>query len=322
MIRNDSVKSRWAGRARRASRAIRVLRQRVSRVLRYGLQPRPQEPPLIAAGRFFLVGLSRGAVNTRASSIAFQFLLATPPTLLFIASLVPYLPADGVVEQIVGLLGELMPAGADTALERTVRDALTRRSSLPLIGFGLAIVFASNGITNVMRAFDATAHAIPSYRAFARRRISVWLLVLIPALMIAAGGVLAFGNAGVRLLQRSTDLGPGALRAIVLAFRWTTIVAVVFVGTVVVYRYAAPRRDARRSVWRGAVGATLLMIFSSLGFRVYVASFGRFNQLFGSIGTLVVVMVWMKLNAIGLLLGYELNLSIEQAGLRMRADDA
>jgi len=264
----------------------------------------------LSVALFFLAGVTRGSLNIRAAAIAYQFLLAAPLAALFLFSIVPYVPVEGLQGEIIGLVRDLLPANAFDTISSTVTDALTTRRSLPFLGLVLAIFFAGNGINNTFKAFEATVHEIRSPTRLARRRASFGVVALLLLISTVASALVIFGRAGALLLVRAGIIGPAIAGVTALIVRWIVLVAIVYSGLLSLYSYASAGWTNLRPALIGAAGATLLIISGSAAFSFYINSFGQYNRLFGSIGTLIVILLWMRLNALSVLLGFELNASL------------
>lgn len=269
--------------------------------------------PIYDVFTFFFKGLSKGSLNTRASSIAFNFLLALGPAVIFFLALIPYLPIKDLKGEILEILNEIIPKDSYIAFESLLDELFMKRSGMPLFGFLVALFFAEKGISSLIEAFNATYHTIETRRWFQRQLVSVLLVFILFILVIMALSLQFFSKTGIKKLVDLHIIEVDFTYYMILTGRWIIITILTFLSISFLY-YLAP---ARKSKWRffstGSTLATLLTIVASLGFTYFVNNFAQFNRFFGSISALVVLMLWLNFNALTLLIGFELNASIRNA---------
>jgi membrane protein len=264
--------------------------------------------------RFVVQGFSRGVLVTRASSIAFNLLMALLPASIFLFTLIPFVPIKNFQQELIRLFESILPADAYSFLESTIVDVITRKSSgLLLFMFIATIIFSTNGIHALIHAFVVSAHKFQSRTWVAQRRISVVLLVLIVMMISIAGFLLIFGKMALNRLVELRIVEKSLVFYLIMTLKWIVIILLLFLAISFLYWLAPAKRAEFRFTSPGSILATFLFILTSLGFSAYVNNFGQYNKLYGSIGTLMVIMVWLYLNSIALLIGFELNMSIKAA---------
>jgi len=269
---------------------------------------------------FLFNELRRYDLITRANSIAFSFFLSLFPSLLTIFTLLPYLkryfirylPEGEDFELILRTeIHKIMPGIAGERVFMFVDDITSKpRTGLLSFGFFLTLFFASNGMIALIRGFEKSYMHTYKKRSFIRKRlVAIGLIVLVSGLLILSVVLLLLGNFIITELAGAA--GMDRLEQVLLnAARWFAIIALFYAGISIIYRYGAPLRKRFRFFTPGAALATLLCLLASLIFSFYVDNFNTYNRLYGSIGTIIVLMLWMQLNALALLIGYELNASI------------
>ncbi len=261
---------------------------------------------------FFIVQeFKRDAISTRANSIAFNFLIAIFPGIIFLFTLIPLLPyADNFNDIITNSLKEALPEQASNyLLEMILGITAIKREGLLSIGFLLSIYFASTGMLTLMSGFDK------SYDKVFKRRPWIWKRVVAVSLTLVLGSIFIISIAGIiigdqvlKLLSTQSDIFSGPLLS--LGFRWILALAVIYIGITLIYKYG-PSMVRRTSFWSpGGILAATLSIITSIAFAFFVNNFGRYNQIYGSIGALIIIMIWLQLNAYILLIGFELNAAI------------
>jgi len=270
--------------------------------------------PLSEVLRFIVKGLQKGVLVTRASSIAFNILMALLPSSIFLFSLIPFIPIPNFQVELIKLFENILPANAYGFLEATIVDVITRKSSTFLIFmFFATVIFSTNGIHALINAFVVSAHPFNSRSWVDQRKISVVLLMIMVTLVFTAGCVLIAGRMGIDRLVELHIIRSGLVYYIVLVLKSIVNVGLLFLAISFLYWLAPAKRSDFRFFSPGSIVATVLFILTSLGFSAYVNAFGQYNRLYGGIGTLIVIMLWLYLNSISLLLGFELNVSIKAA---------
>jgi membrane protein len=270
--------------------------------------------PIREVFEFVIRGFRKGVLVTRASSIAFNLLMAILPATIFLFTLIPFIPIPNFQQELIKLFESIFPANAYFLMENTIIDIVTIKSGgLLLVMFFATIIFSTNGIHAVLNAFVVTAHSFKPRSWVNQRKVSV-LLLLIGLLMIAAAGMLIiFGKSAVSRLVELEILEKSLVISILIFLKWIVVILLLFVAISFLYYLAPAKRHDFRFITPGSTMATILFIITSLGFSAYVNSFGQYNKLYGWIGTLMVILVWLYLNSIALLIGFELNLSIKEA---------
>ncbi len=265
---------------------------------------------------FFIRGFRKGALVTRASSIAFNLLLSLVPATFLLFTLIPYIPITGIQEEIILLLESIMPERAYTLLEQGIRDAITNRSNVFLIIMFLAsAIMSTNGIHALINAFVVSDHKFETRSWIAQRKIAFFLFFIIGLLITVSTILLLFGRSVVEKLVENNIIESGIVYYVLQTTKWIAIIGLLFLAISFLY-YLAPSRKAKfRFISAGSSLATLLFIFTSLGFSAYVNNFDQYNRLYGSMGTILVILLWLYLNSITLLIGFELNASIKTANI-------
>ena len=275
--------------------------------------------PLDLVAKLIIKGLfGRGVLVTRASSIAFNLLMAFLPASIFLFTLIPFIPIPNFQTELVRLFENIMPVNAYSFLEPTIVDVITNRSgTLLLLMLFATIIFSTNGIHALMHAFVVSAHGFTSRTWIQQRKIAIFLLVII-LLMFSLSGALIILSRSVT--DRLVELGVLRLNLvfyIVMTFKWALIIAMLFFAISTLYYLVPAKKKDFRYISPGSIVATTLFILTSMGFSAYVNDFGQYNKLYGTIGTLIVILIWLYLNSIALLVGFELNVSIKAATSEM-----
>jgi len=270
--------------------------------------------PINQVMKFVIKGFRKGVLVTRASSIAFNLLMALLPASIFLFTLIPFIPIPNFQEELIKLFETILPVSAFSFLETTIIDVVTNKSGgLLLIMFLATVVFSTNGIHAVIHAFVVSAHTFKTRTWINQRKISVVLLLIVIMMIAFAGFLVIFGKIAVNRLVELDILERKMVIYILVFLKWLLVILLLFLAISFLYYLAPAKKTDFRFISPGSTLATILFILTSLGFSAYVNNFGQYNKLYGWIGTLMVILVWLYLNSIALLIGFELNVSIKAA---------
>ena len=276
--------------------------------------------PIYDVFSFFFKGISKGAVNTRASSVAFNFLLALGPAVIFLLTLIPYLPIKDLRQELMEILNDVIPKNSYIALEGLIDEIFKKRGGLPLFGFVVALFFSQKGIHGMIEAFNGTFHSIETRSWIQQRIISIVLVMILFVLVTVAMIMLFFSKIAINNLVAMNVIKVDFTYYLFLTGRWLILLVLTFLSISFLYYLAPVRKIHWRFVSAGSTLATMLTLAASLGFSYFVNNFAQFNKFFGSIGALIALMLWMNFNALTLLVGFELNVSISSAGENFREE--
>ncbi len=264
--------------------------------------------PLFDLLAYLAQQLRQSDLNLRASAISFSFFLALFPGLLFLFSLIAYIPVEGLDLAIRRTSQELLPPSAFELLYTTIEDIVGRQQGgLLSFGFLLAFYFATTGLTTLSQSFNISLEVSES-RGFLRHHFTViGLTILLTLCLLSALLLILLGDFLLGEMNRLGLMPDGLLPLMVNLLLWVIILLLVYVGIGLLY-YFAPNAPKRHGFFAlGSALATVLFIGSSLGFSYYVQHFGNYNRLYGSLATLIVLMLWIYVNAWVILIGFELN---------------
>lgn len=265
-------------------------------------------------GEFFVKGMSNGTIGIRAAAIAFNFFLAVFPALLFLSTLIPYIPIANFQTELMELLEQVIPSETFDSIEETLADiVMYPRSGLLSIGCITTIIIASNGVTAVIKAFNSSINATEN-RSFIMLRVSSLIMVgLITLLLATAIVLLIFGKTILTFLMAKHIIYGMFSKILFYVTQWIVILMLCIISVSIIYYFAPAKRTHMGFISTGSVMATVLLLLISAGFGFYLSNFSNYNALYGSIGTLIAILVWFNLMATVLIWGFELNLSIQAA---------
>jgi membrane protein len=252
-------------------------------------------------------------VLSLAAQQAYYFFFALFPALLALVSFASFFPLENLVGAVVERLGHVVP-GDVIDIITTQLEALSgdRAGGLLTLGFLLALWTSSTALVSVCSTLN-TAYDITESRPWWKVRITAIVLTVGLALFILISMALVI--AGPTLAERlaaTMHLGP-AFEWTWKILQWPLVFVLVATGIALVY-YFAP--DAEQDwVWitPGSVLATFLWLGASLALKYYIGNFGNYNETYGAIGTVMVLMLWFYVSGLAILIGAELNAEIEHA---------
>ncbi|MHC1706155.1 MAG: YihY/virulence factor BrkB family protein [Bacteroidales bacterium] len=266
---------------------------------------------LYEVASFFIQGIQKGSLTSRASSISFQFFLAIFPAILFFFTLIPYIPVDDFQIQLMALLKDVIPEHAYFTIESTIRDIVVKpRSGLLSLGFLLALYFSTNGVRSIVEAFNMTVHIEVSRTVFKQRLIAIFLVILLAVLTIVAIALITTGTLVFNFLEENNILIGATYYYLLQAGKWIVIIALLYFAFASMFYFAPEKKSRFRFFSAGSSLATVLTLMTSVGFDFYVSNFSKYNALYGSIGTLIILLLWIYFNSLILLIGFELDASI------------
>jgi len=263
---------------------------------------------------FFWRSIVDGAITTRASAIAFSFFIALFPAIIFLFTLIPYIPIDNFQNELFLLIRDMVPENVFLSIEETVDDILTQqRGGLLSLGFFMALVFSTNGFASMMGAFDASLHSFERRTWLGQRLIALLLLAIVSVLITVSIALITYGQHFINFLVANEYLRDHFTFYLLTVGKWFVILFLLFIAISFLYYLAPAKKTKWRFISAGSTLATVLSVITFVGFSYYINNFGQYNKLYGSIGTLLVVMLLMYILALILLVGFELNASIKEA---------
>ena len=273
--------------------------------------------PLYDVAQFFFRGLNKGDIQMRARSASFSFFLALFPTVIFLFTLIPYIPIHGFQDQLLDLIKALLPANTYQASYKTIEDIIRhQRGGLLSFGFIFALYVSTNGVFALLEGFSQTYHTRETRSPY-KMRITSFALTLVLAILVFIVIALILGTeVAAKFIIHKKFMGTRLPLLLLQTGQWIILVALCFTAISILYTYGKAR-SSRSKRWRfvtaGSTLATFLIIVTSLGFNYFVTHFGQYNKVYGSIGTLIVILSWIFFNVLQLIIGFELNASIDMA---------
>ncbi len=266
--------------------------------------------PVYNVLRFFRRQIRQQGLAERASAIAYNFIMALPPSLLFLFTLIPNLPfisKRSIKYQLHSLILDIIPSKEYNRQVIAFADTFIDGNKIGLLSFGLLLTlfFSSNGMMGIMRSFNKNYEGFEKRKGLQKRGVALRLTIVIFGLLFGYFILLIMQGALLKLVVQSDTL-----RAIITYSRWILIILLVYLTIGFIFRYAPAVQKRWKFSSAGTILATTLSLIATLAFSLFVTNFARYNALYGSIGTIMMLMALVYLNSLALLIGFELNVSI------------
>ena len=251
-------------------------------------------------------------IVTRANSIAFNFFLSLFPAIIFLFTLLPLFPVTtDYISIFQQSTRDFLPQQAHNYLFEIISGvASIKRGGLQSVSFIFAMVFSSSGMLALMYGFNKSYEQVFKHRSYVKNRlVAIVLTMMIGSIFLSSTFLIIFGKPVLQFLLDKLNL-TGYSADVFQISKWIFSLGIIYLGITVIYRYGSAMREKIKWINTGAILATLLSILSSLIFSFFINNFGRYNEIYGSIGALLVLLLWIQINAFVVLVGFELNAAI------------
>lgn len=290
-----------------------IIVRKVIYILDHIIPPKFQGASLYSVFQFFFKGIFNSKFNLYAGSLSWNFFLAIFPSLIFLFTLIAYLPGHNLQKELLKQLDFFLPKDSYKVIKDTIKDIIqNKQSGLLSIGFLSAIYFASNGVFSMMLAFDSNFNEEDKKKRnfFQKRGISILLTIGIALLIFLSMAVLVGGSLISTWIIKHQILNKSAMLFIVSLIQFITLSALVFFIMSTLYYFGHSAKKRWEFFSPGAIVATVLSLASTYLFTSYVDDFDSYNKLYGSIGAIIAMMLLIYFNTLCILIGFELNKSI------------
>ena len=263
----------------------------------------------------YVLGIAENALTYHASAIAFSFFMALFPFALFILNLIPYIPIEGFQADFLEFVREGVPPNTYDAIANIVNDILNNsHSGLLSTGFILSIFLMANGLNGILGGFESSKHVLIKRGFIHQYLVSLGMsLVLSILLLVTVATIVVFEV----FIQKTIiqDVLSDTISLIILG-RYAFVILMILITTSILFRFGTKHFIGAPLISIGSVFTTVLILVDSYVFGIWVIRFSKYNELYGSIGTLLILMFYIWINCMILLLGFELNASINKLKLK------
>ena len=265
----------------------------------------------------FLQKMSSDALLERANGVAFSFTMAIFPAIIFLFTLVPYIQdffPEVNNDVIIGFLEDILPTNLYATAETTIRDIISRpRGGLLSVGFVLALILSTNGMTALMTAFNSCYKTVETRGWFKMRLIAAGLIFVLGVSFLVSIALTVVGQQFLNDSEIKSLVEENIPVDLVIVLRFLFLYIIFQITISFIYYFAPAVHERWHFLSVGSVFSSLAIILASFGFSFYVNNFGTYNKLYGSIGVLLVLMLWLFIISLILLVGFEMNAAIDKA---------
>ncbi len=263
----------------------------------------------------YVIGIVKGALTSRAGAIAFSFFIAIFPFLIFVLILIPYVPVENFHDDFLRFLESFLPPNTSDFFVTNIFEDIenTNRGGLLSSVFLLSIFLMANGVNSVFSGFENSYHNKFNRSIFKQYLYATGVAIILAMLVIVTVVVIAYFNIYViQNLEASGYIEPNQSQTGIVIAKYLFFVIMIYLTTATLYYFGTKEGKLSRFFSIGALFTTLLIILTSYLFGIYIENFSQYNELYGSIGALLILLFYLWLNSNILLLGYELNASLNR----------
>lgn len=264
---------------------------------------------------FYINGILKGGISYRAAAIAFSFFMALFPFALFILNLIPYIPIEGFQEDFLAFIQQNVPPTTFDAIENIIKDIL-HNSQTGLLSWGvfLSVFLMTNGVNAVMSGFETSLHVTVKRAYFRQYFVALLISLWLSGILIVTISAIIFLEVIIQqtIIQDVVSSKVSDKISLIELGRYIFVVLMILWATSILFKYGIKQNKKKKLITIGSVFTTILITLSSYFFGIWVVKFSKYNELYGSIGTLLVFMFYLWINCMVLLLGFELDASIRK----------
>lgn len=263
--------------------------------------------------KIYLTGIIEGAFSARAGSVAFSFFMAIFPALLFLLNLIPYVPIDGFDSKFLAFIYELMPSQSEEFFKPIINDIfLNQRAGLLSFTGILTLLLMANGVSAVFSGFKNSYH-VEINRGFIKQHIvAIGVSIILALLLVTTIIVIIYFEYLLNALRDNDFMSSDADITFLGLGSYLFFVVMIYCTVAILYFFGTKYRKQNKFFSAGAFMTTLLIMLTTYLFGIYIDNFSNYNELYGSIGALLIMMLYIWLNSNLILLGFELNASLRK----------
>jgi membrane protein len=252
----------------------------------------------------YFIGITKGAISTRASSISFSFFMAFFPFILFVLNLIPYFPIDNFDQVFLSLMESLLPNESSSFFHDIFIDINSnKRSGLLSTTLIFSIILIGNGVNAVFEGFTDSYHVQFSRNLFKQYLYAIFVgLILVVVVLFATFSSVLFNF----LINQSNSF----ISFLIFYLKYILLIIIALISFSSLYYFGTVQGENLKFISPGSIMTTILLFLSTYLFGLYIDNFSNYNELYGSIGALIIMMLFIWINSISLLLGFELNVVI------------
>jgi membrane protein len=279
------------------------------------------ELSLLEVAKQFKTSLTSSRISMRAAAVSFNFFMAIFPSIIFLFSLIAYLPISDFEFKLLNALQQVLPPASYLAVKNTILDIISQqRDGLLSFGVLFALFYAVTGVQSIIASFNASDVTDDNRPAWKILLVSLSLTIILITLLVLAISLMIFTNLALDFLISKELISYGINYVLIVVGKWITFYLLILFSVSFLYFLGPPQNRRSKFLSIGSVATSLLMMLLIVGFAFFVKNFGTYNTIYGSVGALIAVLVLINLNASLLLAGYEFNVGIKHLASRVKVD--
>ena len=289
-------------------------RKRLESVLRLIVIPGFGGVPLYDVLVYFIRGFTQVNLIDRAAAVAFNVFLALFPMILFLFTLIPYFPLQGVTTSVLEALQDILPPGTYDSVSSTINEIMSiEHGGLMSIGLLLAFYFSTSAVSSFFRGFNMGDNEYGQVSFMKQQIYSILVMLMFVALLLLSIVLMTLGQKLLPVLFTKIHLYKGITVFMINLVRWLIVIFALIIAMSLLYHFGNPHSKRFKLFTPGSLLFTGLFIVGTILFNFYISNISTYNLLYGSIGGLIIFVIWIYFNCILVLIGYELNKSIAKA---------
>ena len=258
----------------------------------------------------YIYGIIEGTFTTRAGSIAFSFFMALFPFMLFLLNLIPYIPIEDFQERFLIFIGRILPAQTNEFFFPIIEDiAANPRGGLLSFVFILTILLMTNGINAIFSGFEYSFHVTINRNFIKQYFIALLVSIFLALMLLISVIIIVYSEYLIGTLKSEDYISDDVFWISII--RYLIFIVLIYMIVATLYYYGVKQGRSIKFFSIGAFVTTLLFMLTTYLFGVYIENFSRYNELYGSIGALLIMMLYIWINSNILLLGFELNATLK-----------
>ncbi|MFE3848566.1 YihY/virulence factor BrkB family protein [Flavobacterium sp. ZS1P70] len=257
------------------------------------------------------LGIVESALTYHASAIAFSFFMALFPFALFILNLIPYIPIEGFQNDFLQFVRQGVPPNTYDAIYKIINDILhNSHSGLLSSGFILSIFLMANGLNGILGGFESSRHVLVKRGFIHQYIVALGMSLLLSLLLIVTISTIVVFEVFIQKTVFSD------VNQLIILGRYAFVILMILATTSILFKFGTKHDKNRAFISIGSVFTTILILLDSYIFGIWVIRFSKYNELYGSIGTLLILMFYIWINCMILLLGFELNATVNKLKIK------
>lgn len=292
-----------------------IWKKKLESVLRIVILPGFEGVPLYDVLVYFIRGFTQVNLIDRAAAVAFNVFISIFPMILFLFTLLPYMPLQDVTEMVLSTLQSVLPPGTYESAALTINEIMSvQRGGLMSIGLLLAFYFSTTAVSSFIRGFNMGDNEFGQISFLKEQIYSIVIMLMFVGLLLLSVVLMIVGEKLIPILFDMVNLEDRSFTLFMLnILRWLIIVLTLVVAISMLYHVGNPRSKRFKLFTPGTLLFTGMFIVGTVAFNYYISNISTYNILYGSIGGLLIFLIWIFFNCILVLIGYELNKSIAKA---------